>query len=71
MNKILATLLIAVALSNTSAFAANGAGLSMETAGNRADFSRIEHNMCVMLDEKIDCAVMPSGSPAGTSAERR
>ena len=71
MNKILATLLIAAALSNTSAFAANGAGLSMETAGNRADFSLNGNDKCVMVDDKITCQPVPKAPIRVASSESK
>ena len=56
MNKILATLLIAAAL-------------SMETAGNRADFSLNGNDKCVMVDEKITCQPMPKAPIRVASSE--
>lgn len=65
MNKILAAklikvMLIAAVLSSTGAFATERSPGSIEDGRQRADSGVIGHNTCVMLDEKIDCAVMPS-----------
>ncbi|HEX7954291.1 MAG TPA: hypothetical protein VF523_14590 [Burkholderiales bacterium] len=65
MNKILAAklvkaMLIAAVLSGTGAFAADRSPGSIEDGRQRADSGVIGHNTCVMLDENIDCAVMPS-----------
>ncbi|MEO8156887.1 MAG: hypothetical protein ABI648_03755 [Betaproteobacteria bacterium] len=60
MNKILATLLIAAALSSTGAFAADRSPGSIEDGKQRADSGVIGHDACIMLDQRIDCAAMPN-----------
>lgn len=55
MNKILATLMIAAALSSTAAFAEDTLRVSMENGKKRVDFSLNGNDKCVMVDEKITC----------------
>jgi hypothetical protein len=71
MKKILATLLIATALSSTIAFAADRSPGAIGDGRQRADSGVMGHNTCAMFDEKIDCAVTPSDAPIGPSAARR
>ena len=59
MNKILSTLLIAAALSSTSAFAEDTLRVSMQNGKQRVDFSLNGNDKCVMIDDKIHCAPMP------------
>lgn len=55
MNKILGTLLIAAALSSSSAFAENKFHVSMENSKQRIDFNLNGNEMCPMLDERMTC----------------
>ena len=59
MNKILAALLIATALSSTGAFAEDKFRVTMENGKPRIDFSLNGNDKCVMIDDKIVCAPMP------------
>jgi hypothetical protein len=59
MNKILAALLIAAALSSTSAFAEDKFRVTMENGKPRIDFSLNGNDKCVIIDDKIHCAPMP------------
>ncbi len=60
MNKILSTLVIAVALSSSTAFAEDTLRVSMENGKQRVDFSLNGNNKCVMVDDKIFCQPMPA-----------
>ena len=55
MNKILATLLIAAALTSSSAFAEDKFQVSMENGKQRIDFSLNGNEMCPMLDDRMTC----------------
>ena len=55
MNKIFTTLLIAVALSSTGAFAEDKFRVSMENGKQRIDFSLTGNEMCPMLDDRMTC----------------
>lgn len=59
MNKSLATLLIAAALSSSSALAEDRLRVSVEDGKQRVDFTLNGTNICVMLDDKIVCKPMP------------
>lgn len=59
MNKVLSTLVIAVALSSSTAFAEDTLRVSMENGKQRVDFSLNGNNKCVMVDDKIFCQPMP------------
>ncbi len=58
MNKILAALLIATALSSTSALAEDKFHVSMENGKQRIDFSLNGNDKCVIVNDKITCQPM-------------
>lgn len=60
MNKILAALLIAAALSSSGALAEDRFRVSMEDGRQRVDFTLNGTNTCVMLDDKIVCKAIPN-----------
>ncbi len=59
MNKILAALLIASALSSSAALAEDRFRVSLEDGKQRVDFTLDGTNLCVMLDDKIVCKPIP------------
>jgi hypothetical protein len=59
MNKILAALSIAAALSSTGVFAEDKLHVSMENGKQRIDFSLNGNGKCVLIDDKITCQPMP------------
>ena len=58
MNKILAALIIAAALSSATAFAEDTLRVTMQNGKQRVDFSLNGNDKCVMIDDKITCAPM-------------
>ena len=58
MNKILSTLILAVILSSTSAFAEDTLRVTLQNGKQRVDFSLNGNDKCVMIDDKITCAPM-------------
>ncbi len=69
MNNIFATLMIAAALSSTTAFAEDTLRVSMENGKKRVDFSLNGNDKCVMVDEKITCQPMPKAPIRVASSE--
>ena len=69
MNKILGTLVIAAALSGSTAFAEDTLRVSVENGKQRVDFSLNGNNKCVMVDDKIYCAPMPAAPIRVASSE--
>ena len=59
MNKILSALVIAVALSGSTAFAEDTLRVSLQDGKQRVDFSLNGNDKCVMIDDKIHCQPMP------------
>ena len=55
MNKMLAALLIAAALSSSGALAEDRFRVSLEDGKQRVDFTLDGTNTCVMLDDKVVC----------------
>ncbi len=55
MNKMLAALLVATALSSSAALAEDRFRVSLEDGKQRVDFTLDGTNVCVMLDDKIVC----------------
>jgi len=62
MNKLLATVLIAAALSSSAALAEDRLRVSVEDGKQRVDFTLNGTNVCVMLDDKIVCRPMPGAT---------
>ena len=69
MNKILAALLIAAALSSTGAFAEDKFRVSMENGKQRIDFSLNGNDKCAIVNDKITCAPMPKAAIRVASSE--
>ena len=69
MNKILATLMIAAALSSTAAFADDTLRVTMQNGKQRVDFSLNGNDKCVMIDDKITCAPMKQAPVRVASSE--
>ena len=69
MNKILATLLIATALSSTGALAEDKFHVSMENGKQRIDFSLNGNDKCVIINDKITCQPMPQPPVRVASSE--
>lgn len=62
MNKLLAAVLIATALSSSAVLAEDRLHVSMEDGKRRVDFTLNGTNLCVMLDDKIVCKTMPDAT---------
>ena len=71
MNKILATLMIAAALSSATAFAEDTLRVTMQNGKQRVDFSLNGNDKCVMIDDKITCAPMQQAPIRVASAESK
>lgn len=71
MNKILAAVLIATALSSTGAFAEDRFRTSTENGKQRIDFSLNGNNRCVIVDDKITCLPMPADNIRVAAVESR
>ena len=69
MNKILATLIVAAALSSASAFAEDTLRVTMQNGKQRVDFSLNGNDKCVLIDDKIVCAPMPKAPLRVASSE--
>jgi hypothetical protein len=69
MNKILATLIVAAALSSATAFAEDTLRVTMQNGKQRVDFSLNGNDKCVLIDDKITCAPMKQAPVRVASAE--
>ena len=69
MNKILATLIVAAALSSATAFAEDTLRVTMQNGKQRVDFSLNGNDKCAMVDDKITCAPMPKAPLRVASSE--
>jgi hypothetical protein len=70
VNKILAVLTIATALSATCTSAEDRFHVSMQGGKPRIDFSLNGNGRCVILDGKVTCEPVPAGTVKVASSER-
>jgi hypothetical protein len=71
MNKIIASLLIAAALSSTAAFAEDRYRTSTENGKQRIDFSLNGNDKCVIINDRITCQPIPAETVRLASTESR
>jgi len=69
MNKILAALLVAAAVSAPGAFAEDKIHVSMENGKQRIDFSLNGNDKCVIINDRITCQPMPQPPVRVASSE--